>query len=235
MRTILISGASRGIGRSIALKALEDGHRISIGARDLKAFKGTELDPNVAGAGRVLLNYYEAKSPDSARVWINSTLEHFGSFDSLINSAGVFRRTSFLFSNGEEKDIEDLWKINVLAPWILSKEAWNEISKNGKGRIIFLVSMSGKRSKGSLAGYSASKFALMGLCQTIRNEGWNKGIRITAICPSWVNTHMAAEIKSIKKEEMTQPEDIASICSQLLKLPNSCIPFELGINCNLEA
>ena len=62
MRTILISGASRGIGRSIALKALEDGHRISIGARDPKAFKGSELDPNVAGAGRVLLNYYDAKS-----------------------------------------------------------------------------------------------------------------------------------------------------------------------------
>ena len=106
LRTILISGASRGIGRSIALKALEDGHRISIGARDLKAFKGTELDPNVTGAGRVLLNYYEAKSPDSARVWINSTLEHFGSFDSLINSAGVFRRTSFLFSMERKRTLK---------------------------------------------------------------------------------------------------------------------------------
>jgi len=94
--------------------------------------------------------------------------------------------------------------------------------------------MSGKRSKGNLAGYSASKFALMGLCQTIRNEGWGKGIRVTAICPSWVNTEMAAEIESISKEKMTQPEDIASLCSQLLEFPNSCIPFEIGINCNLE-
>ena len=234
LRTILISGASRGIGRSIALKALEDGHRISIGARDLKAFKGTELDPNVAGASRVLLNYYEAKSHDSARVWINSTLEHFGSFDSLINSAGIFRRTSFLFSNGEEKDIEDLWKINFLAPWTLSKEAWSEISKNGEGRIIFLVSMSGKRSKGDLAGYTVSKFGLMGLCQTIRNEGWDKGIRVTTICPSWVNTEMASNIKSIKKEDMTQPKDIAFIVSNLLKLPDSCIPYDIPINCNLE-
>ena len=234
MRTILISGASRGIGNSIAIKALEEGHRISLGVRNLKAFTDTKLDPNISGSDRILLHHYEATEPETAKKWVESTIHHFGNFDSLINCAGIFRRTRFLFEKGEEKEIDALWKINVLAPWVLSKEAWNEISNNGKGRIIYLVSMSGKRSKGNLAGYSTSKFALMGLCQTVRNEGWSKGVRVTAICPSWVNTTMAAEVKLIKKEEMTQPEDIATICSNLLELPNSCIPFEIGLNCNLE-
>ena len=94
--------------------------------------------------------------------------------------------------------------------------------------------MSGKRSKGNLAGYCVSKFGLMGLCQTMKNEGWDHGIRVTAICPSWVNTEMASGITSFEKEEMTQPSDIAQIVCELLKLPNSCIPFEVAINCQKE-
>ena len=94
--------------------------------------------------------------------------------------------------------------------------------------------MSGKRSKGRLAGYTVSKFALMGLCQPMRNEGWEQGIRVTAICPGWVNTDMAARVKSLPKEAMTQPDDIASLSSNLLQLPNSCVPFELSMNCTHE-
>ena len=101
--------------------------------------------------------------------------------------------------------------------------------KGAKGK-----SAKGKRSKGKLAGYSTSKFALMGLCQTIRNEGWNENIRITAICPGWVNTEMASDIHTIPKEEMTQPEDIASITSNLLILQNSSVPIEKNINSCLE-
>ena len=121
-----------------------------------------------------------------------------------------------------------------MGPWLLTRAAWGDLVKSKKGRIIVLISMSGKRSKSNLAGYTASKFALMGLCQTIRNEGWDYGIRISCICPGWVNTDMAENVKGINKKEMTQPEDLALIVSNLLKLPNSCIPFEVALNCNLE-
>jgi len=234
LRTILISGANRGIGRSIALKALEDGHRLSLGIRNFEDIKGSKLDPNISGSDRIIISHYEAKEPKKAKAWVKQTIEHFGEFDSLINCAGIFRRTKFLFSEGEESELEELWRVNVMAPWWLTKEAWQHIAKHKQGRVIFLVSLSGKRSKGTLAGYSMSKFALIGLCQTIRNEGWEEGVRVTTICPSWVNTDMAAAIKSIDKENMTQPEDIASITSNLLTLPNSCIPFEIALNCNLE-
>ena len=94
--------------------------------------------------------------------------------------------------------------------------------------------MSGKRSKGDLAAYSSSKFALMGLCQTIRNNGWDKNIRTTVISPSWVNTEMAKNVKSIEKRDMTQPEDISEFCSMILKMPKQSVPFEISVNCNLE-
>ena len=231
MRTILISGASRGIGRKIAERSLKDGHRISLGMRNIEDVNDLEIINNK----NVFINKYDARSNELTREWIENSKLYFGKIDTLIHCAGIFRRTNLNFKAGEEKDIEELWKVNVMGPWLLTRYAWEHLSENDNSRIIVLVSMSGKRSKGSLAGYTASKFALMGLCQTIRNEGWSKGIRVTTISPGWVNTDMAKDVTSIEKDKMTQAEDIAAIVSTILELPNSCVPFEIPINCNLES
>ena len=234
MRTILISGASRGIGRSIAERALKDGHRISLGVREPATLKGTILDPNISGRERVLLSNYDANEEGTIKGWIENTLNTYKTFDSIIYSAGVFHSTNLLYKDNERKDIEELFNVNIMGPWKLIRDCWQTLVKNNDSRIIVIVSMSGKRSKSNLAGYSMSKFGLMGLCQTIRNEGWEKGLRVTAICPGWVNTEMSSAIKTLPKEAMTQPKDIASIISNLLNLPNSCIPHEIAVNCVLE-
>ncbi len=234
MRNILITGASRGIGRAIAERLLTEGHCLSLGVRDPSALSNSSLDPVIAGDDRLMIHPYDAEDHNAADAWVSSTLERFNSIDTLIHCAGVFHRTSLLFADCQRQQIDQLINVNVMAPWLLTRAAWPQLKAHGEARIVVLVSMSGKRSKSGLAGYSVSKFALMGLCQTIRNEGWDEGIRVTAICPSWVNTDMAAEVKLFPKESMTQPEDIASLSSQLLTMPNSCVPFELCINCNLE-
>ena len=234
MRTILISGANRGIGLNIAFKELKEGNRISVGIRDLEAIKGSIIDPNRWPKGKIILNKYDAIDKNSAENWINNTIEKFGGFDSLINCAGVLSKVPFLFKNGDEKEILNTLNINFLAIWNLCRLSWEQLCTSDRGRIIVLVSMSGKRSKGDLAAYSSSKFALMGLCQTMKNKGWDENIRITAICPSWVNTRMAKNISSLDKTSMTQPEDIAEICSTILKLPTQSVPFEIALNCNYE-
>ncbi len=234
MRTILISGANRGIGRSIAEKLLFEGHQLSLGVRNIQSLTNTNLDPEGEYKDLVIVNKYDAKEKNDPLNWVEKTIKRFGDIDTLINCAGVFHKTELNFNEGEEKNIDELWKVNVMGPWLLTRAAWPYLSRKSNSRIITLISMSGKRSKGTLAGYTSSKFALMGLCQTIRNEGWDKGIRVTTISPSWVNTDMANEVKSIDKSLMTQPEDISSIISSILKLPNSCIPFDISLNCNLE-
>jgi len=234
MRTILISGANRGIGLNVASKALKEGNRISVGIRNIESIKGSIIDPNKWPKGSILVNKYDALDKVSAENWINNTLEKFGGFDSIINCSGVLSKVPFLFKDGDEKEILNTLNINFLAIWNLCRLSWDHLCASERGRIIVLVSMSGKRSKGDLAAYSSSKFALMGLCQTMKNNGWDKNIRITAICPSWVNTKMAENISSLEKKNMTQPEDIAEICSTILKLPNQSVPFEIALNCNYE-
>ena len=234
MRTILISGASRGIGLKIAHKELKEGNRISIGIRDIDSIKGSIIDPNKWPKGKLIFNKYDALDKDSAKRWVNNTVDEFGGFDSIINCSGVLSRVPFLFNDGDEEEIVRTFNINFLAIWNLCRISWEYLCTSQRGRIIVLVSMSGKRSKGDLAAYSSSKFALMSLCQTMKNKGWDQNIRITAVCPSWVNTKMAENIASIEKNKMSQPEDIAEICSTILKLPTQSIPFEIALNCNYE-
>ena len=234
MRTILITGGNRGIGKSIAIRAINDGNRISLGLRSPESIKGTQLDPLISGEDKVMVHYYDASEKDSPEEWVYNTRKYFGNINTIIHCAGIFKNTKLIFSDKEYKDIEELWRINLMGPWLLTRSAWKDLENDGNGRIQVLVSMSGIRSKGNLASYSMSKFALMSLCQTIKNEGWDKGIRITALCPGWVNTDMAKNIKTIARKDMTQPDDIATISSTLLKLPKSSIPFEIALNCILE-
>ena len=234
MRTILISGANRGIGLKIAHKELKEGNRISVGIRNLESLKGSVIDPEIWPEGRIIISHYDALRKNTAEDWIKNTVDKFGGFDSLINCAGVFSKVPFLFKDGDEEEILNTLNINFIAIWNLCKLSWEYLCASNRGRIIVLVSMSGKRSKGDLAAYSSSKFALMGLCQTMKNKGWDKNIRISAICPSWVNTEMAQNISSIDKSSMSQPADIAEICSTILKLPTQSVPFEIALNCNYE-
>ena len=234
MRTILISGASRGIGNSIAKRCFIDGHNISLGIRNSDDIQGTILDPKISGSERINISYYDSLKNETAKNWVIESISKFKKIDTVIHCAGIFDDVGILLDNESQKRVNRLLDVNLMGPWILNRETWGYLSKSQNGRIIVLVSMSGKRSKSNLAGYSASKFALMGLCQTLRNEGWKEGIRVTVICPGWVNTDMAKNVRKLEKELMTQPEDISSIISNLIGLPNSCIPFEICLNCNLE-
>ena len=234
MRTILITGANSGIGLNTAFKELKNGNRISIGIRNLDSVKGSVIDPKNWPKGKILINKYDASDKLSAENWIKNTISNFGGFDSLINCCGVLSKIPFLYKDGDEEEILKTLNINFLSIWNLCRLSWKYLCHSNNGRIIVLVSMSGKRSKGDLAAYSSSKFALMSLCQTMKNKGWEENIRVTAICPSWVNTKMAGNISSLEKSKMTQPEDIAEICSTILKLPMQSVPFEIALNCNYE-
>jgi NAD(P)-dependent dehydrogenase (short-subunit alcohol dehydrogenase family) len=242
-RTVLVSGASRGIGRAAALRLLADGHRVSLGLRQpLPAQEWLTAAPQAAEEWleRLLIRPYDAQPTGNAQAdrspeaWVGATLERWGTLDAVVNSAGIFSRVGLCFAPQDEEEIQRVLEVNLLGPWRLSRAAWPHLAACGDGRVITLVSMSGKRVKGNLAAYSASKFALLALCQTMRNEGWDQGIRVTAVCPSWVNTEMAAAVTALPKEAMTQPDDLAASISHLLSLPASAVPFEFSVSCQLE-
>ncbi|WP_133512831.1 SDR family NAD(P)-dependent oxidoreductase [Candidatus Thiosymbion oneisti] len=229
---VMLSGANRGIGEKIAKRLISEGYILSLGARRIEMLQNKF---NAFDRNTVLCNWYDAKVPESATKWIDATIVKYGHIDVLINNAGIFRSTTI--EEFDEEIVDELWTVNVKGPLRLISLAFPYLKKAGRGKVINLVSLSGKRVKGQSVGYAMSKFALTALTHSVRYSGWEHGIRATAVCPGWVNTQMAEDASRsiIEPKQMTQPEDVATLISTLLKLPNTASISELYVNCVLES
>ena len=229
-KVVMISGANRGIGKVLAEKLSEEGYLLSLGIRNpvslpdsLSSISGTQL----------LCNSYDAKIPQSAKSWVDGTIDHFGRIDVLINNAGILH--SIGIEDDSEELLDEMWEVNAKAPLRLTRLAFPYLRKSGSGRIIDIISMSGKRVKGNWVGYSMSKYAALAASHTARFQGWEDGIRVTAVCPGYLQSEMTAiHAPSVKQETMSRPRDIARIVSTLLTLPNESHVPEVMMNCMLE-
>jgi NAD(P)-dependent dehydrogenase (short-subunit alcohol dehydrogenase family) len=226
----MISGANRGIGRAIAERLARAGYRLSLGARRPEALDALAGDMD---RGRILCQRYEARDRELAGCWVAATVARFGRIDALVNNAAVFHR--FRVQDGEEALLDEMWEVNVKGPLRLVRAAFPHLIRSGRGRVVNLVSLSGKRLKSdTAAGYAMTKHALMAFTHGIRFSGWQHGIRATAICPGFVNTHMSGGVSGIVPEEMTRPESVAELVETVLALPNTASVVEVPVNCVLE-
>ena len=135
----------------------------------------------------------------------------------------------------DDAELDAVLDVNVKAPLRLVRAAWPYLAATGRGRVVTVVSLSGKRVKSAGSGlYAMSKFAALGLAHAIRHAGWEKGVRSTAICPGFVATDMARSVTDLPPEAMTQPEDLARIVALILELPNTASVAEIPINALLD-
>ena len=222
-RVAMVSGASRGIGRAIAERLRARGFRVSAGVRN---------PASVAAADDVLVQRYDAERAEDARAWVDATMQRFGRIDALVNAAGISSPRTRL-TEDDEKSLDAMWRVNVKGPLRLIRAALPHLKAAGEGRVINVSSLSGKRVANENFGYAMSKFALIALTQAVRRDGWDAGIRATALCPGFVATDMSA-YSGVPREQMTQPEDMAVLAETLILLPNTATIGELLVNWRLE-
>ena len=224
-KVAVISGASRGIGAAVADRLADAGWRLSLGMRTPQDAGASWVDHHVAE--------FDAAAQDEAR-WIDEALEHYGRIDAVICCAGVMEPQDVIEIDDDALDA--MMEVNVKSPRRLVRAAWDALAASGQGRVIMLASLSGKRVASAASGaYSMSKFAAVALSHGIRQKGWDAGIRATAICPSYVNTDMAAAITEFPPQHMTQPGDIARMVELALDLPNTASVAEMAVTCRREA
>lgn len=225
---VLISGANRGIGAAIVRELKAHGYRLSLGARDLDTLESSH------GPADDMTHYahFDAFEPATSEAWVSGTIERFGRIDALVNNAGNGEHVHLMDDNDEALD--RLWAINVKAPLRLTRLCMPHLVARGRGRIVNIVSLSGKRVRNPLVGYNMTKFAVMGLTHTTRHVGWDNGVRATAICPSFVRTEMSAYTSKVTPEEMIQPETMAELVRTAIELPNNAAMAEMLVNCRLE-
>jgi NAD(P)-dependent dehydrogenase (short-subunit alcohol dehydrogenase family) len=231
-RVVMISGASRGIGAAIAQRLAADGFTLSLGVRRPAEVQGKfgALDPK-----RLLVSHFNALETGSAQTWLDETVKRFGRLDALINNAGIMRPLSF--KEGDESVLDELWAVNVKAPFRLIRLALPLLAKSGTGRIINVASTDGKRYRDASVSiaYALSKQALVALSHAAKFAGWEDGVRVTALCPGAVETDLLKGLPGVTAPgKRIAPATLAEIVSLLLRLPNTASVAELVINTRLE-
>ncbi len=202
-RTVLITGGSRGLGLVLARRAVLEGARVAICARD---------EQELARARQDLLRYGGADSSvlalardltDAAEVrsLVTEVETRLGSIDVLINNAGII--LSGPLETMDVRDFEDTMNTHFWAPLHAMQAVLPGMRQRGEGRIINISSLGGKVAIPHLTAYSASKFALTGLSEGFRAELNQHGIYVTTVCPGLLRTGSAqnADIKGQHEKE----------------------------------
>jgi len=222
-RVVMVSGASRGIGRAVVKRLLGAGFVVSAGVR---------APATMGPAPNLSVHRYEAEDLSLAEAWVAGTVARHGRIDGLVNAAGINPKAQLL--DADESAFDAMWAVNVKGPLRLIRLAWPHLAAAGEARVINLASLSGKRVPNENIGYAMSKFALVALTHAVRREGWERGIRATALCPGFVATDMTSHVTTFPRERMTDPRDLAVLVETLLRLPNTASVAELLVNCRWE-
>ena len=228
-RVVMISGATRGIGRAVAQNLHAKGYVVSLGGRDPAALDAL-LD--LFGNERAMTCRFDAQDRGTHASWIEATVSRFDRLDVLVNSAGISAKVGI--EDDDEAALDRMWAVNVKAPLSLIRLAWPHLKASGTGRVVNLSSLSGKRVKNDNAGYAMSKFAVTALTHSVRRLGWEHGLRAVAVCPSLVATDMTAGVTRVPREEMIDPADLAELIATTIALPNNAVVAELLVNCMFE-
>ena len=231
-RVILISGASSGIGLATAKYLLNEGYTLSLGVRNIEKTK--ELLSKFKSKNYIV-NKFEATELKTIDSWVENTVNKYGKIDGLVNNAGILKIISF--DEGEIEDLNELWQVNLVAPFYLTKLCLPHIKKTKNGRIINIASTDGKRYRESVSvGYSMVKHALVSMSHATRIEGWDDGVRVTALCPGAVETNLLNGIPGVtSSKDRLKPETIAYAVAYILSLPNTASVSELPMNTRLES
>ena len=216
-KNALITGAGKGIGKAIALALAKEGVNIILVARTQE-----EID-SVAAKVRSLRVKALAITADvadinSVNAAVAKALAEFGTIDILINNAGIAAFGKFL--ELEPTDWERIIQVNLMGTYYVTRAVLPNMIERQTGDIVNISSTAGLSGNALTSAYSASKFAVLGLTESLMQEVRKHNIRVTALTPSTVATDMAKELKLTdgNPETVMQAEDMAELIIAQLKL-----------------
>ncbi len=215
MPSALVTGGSSGIGLAIARMLHEEGYALTLAAR-----KPERLEAAAAELGATAVAADVQHEDDCARL-VAAHVEGHGGLDVLVNSAGVGIAGTIGDTQTKHFDLQQ--SINLRGAFLVTREALPALRK-ARGYVVNLASIAGTIPTPGLASYGAAKAALISLTRSLAREEAETGVRVTALCPGFVDTPMAAWT-GIDGAEMIQPEDCAELVRALLRLsPASRVP-----------
>ncbi len=218
-KVALVTGASRGIGRAIALRFAQEGANVAFTYLS-SVEKGQALEAELQALGINAKGYRsDASDFKQAEELITQVLADFGRVDVLINNAGITK--DGLLMRMSEEQWDTVIQVNLKSVFNLTKAAIKPMMKAKAGSIINLTSVVGLRGNAGQANYAASKAGIIGFTKSVALELGSRNIRSNAIAPGFIETEMTGELNAAATEEWTksiplkrggQPEEVADAC-----------------------
>ncbi len=210
---VLVTGASRGIGRAVVAALAARGARVAAVARDHKALESVAA----ADPSRIVPLPADLDLASERDAVVQRAIERLGGVDALVCAAGVVRyaRVGAL----DEEHLRLQWRINLVAPLLMAQEAALWMKEHGGGAILFVGSTLASRPAPSTAGYAATKAALVAAAQTLALELAPQGVRVNVVSPGVVDTDMVRQVRLEPGEpEPVGPARQARVDRQLAEL-----------------
>ncbi len=218
-KTVLITGASRGIGHGIAMEFAKQGANVAF-TFNASVEAAKELEKELEGFGVKAKGYQSnAADFDAAQELVKEVLNDFGSLEVLINNAGITKDN--LLMRISEEDFDKVIEVNLKSVFNLTKAVIRPMMKQRQGSIINMSSVVGVKGNAGQANYAASKAGILGFTKSVALELGSRNIRCNAIAPGFIETEMTAKLdektvdewrKAIPLKRGGSPEDVANAC-----------------------
>jgi 3-oxoacyl-[acyl-carrier protein] reductase len=215
-RVALVTGASQGIGRTVALRLATDGAAVAVAARNLE--KLNELVTEIIGAGGQAAAFaLDVADEEQVKSTVKAAIAQFGKVDILVNNAGITRDQ--LVMRMKRADWDAVLQTNLTSAYLCIQAVMSSMLKQRWGRIINITSIFGQMGQAGQANYSASKAGLIGLTMAIAREVGSRNITCNAIAPGFIETAMTAvlsdefkqaAVKQIPLGRVGTSDDVAS-------------------------
>jgi 3-oxoacyl-[acyl-carrier protein] reductase len=216
-KTALITGAGKGIGRAIALALAAEGVHVGLLSRTKKDLQNLSDELNAKGhsCNMVIADVSDIQSVNTA---VSTLINEMGNIDILINNAGIGKFGKFL--ELEPAIWEEQIKVNLFGVYYVTRAVLPQMIERQTGDIINISSTAGLKGSALTSAYSASKFGVMGLTESLMQEVRKHNIRVTAMTPSTVVTDLAirSNLLNNNEEKVMHPEDLAELIVAQLKL-----------------
>ncbi|MBX7187186.1 MAG: 3-oxoacyl-[acyl-carrier-protein] reductase [Vicinamibacteria bacterium] len=195
----IVTGASRGIGRGIALALAEAGAHVVCAARDLAKLEAVVAEIAAAG-GKAAAHVVDVSSRESIEALVTATVAAHGRVDVLVNNAGITRDTLLL--RMKPADWDDVIATNLTSVFISTQAVMKPMLKQRAGSIINIGSVVGLTGNAGQANYAAAKAGLIGFSKSVAREVASRGIRVNVVTPGFIETDMTAAMPEAAKQAM---------------------------------
>jgi 3-oxoacyl-[acyl-carrier protein] reductase len=227
-KTALVTGAGKGIGRAIAVAMAQEGVHVALLARTESQLREVAQEIEALGVKAVVL---AADIADRASVEaaVSKAQGELGDLDILINNAGI--GTFAKLVDMDPAEWEKIIQVNLLGTYYATRAVLPQMIARETGDIINIASTAGQRGAATTSAYSASKFAILGLTESLMQEVRKHNIRVSALTPSTVATELAINNKLTdgNPDKVMQPEDLAEFIISQLKLNRRIFIKEAGM------